>query len=36
VKTRTVNAALDWLRRELLRVNHGAAIPAQRIDGVMQ
>ncbi|MDO8543083.1 MAG: CinA family nicotinamide mononucleotide deamidase-related protein [Opitutaceae bacterium] len=35
VKTRAVNAALDWLRRELLRAQRGGALPTQRI-GVMQ
>lgn len=35
VKVRTVNAALDWLRRELLRAASGAALPARRT-GVMQ
>jgi nicotinamide-nucleotide amidase len=35
VKVRAVNAALDWLRRELLRVAHGAVAPVQR-SGVMQ
>jgi hypothetical protein len=32
---RAVNAALDWLRRELLRAQRGDAIPTRRI-GVMQ
>ena len=35
VKVRTVNAALDWLRRELLRAASGAAVPARRT-GLMQ
>ena len=35
VKVRTVNAALDWLRRELLRAQSGAALPDRRT-GVMQ
>jgi nicotinamide-nucleotide amidase len=35
VKVRAVNAALDWLRRELLRAQSGAATPARRT-GVMQ
>lgn len=35
VKVRAVNAALDWLRRELLRAQRGEAIPARRI-GAMQ
>lgn len=35
VKIRAVNAALDWLRRELLRVASGAVSPV-RHDGVMQ
>jgi nicotinamide-nucleotide amidase len=35
VKVRAVNAALDWLRRELLRVASGAVAPVQR-SGVMQ
>ena len=35
VKVRAVNAALDWLRRELLRVASGAVAPIQR-SGVMQ
>ena len=35
VKVRAVNAALDWLRRELLRAQSGAATPAHRT-GVMQ
>jgi nicotinamide-nucleotide amidase len=30
VKTRAVNAALDWLRRELLRIARGATTPDQR------
>ena len=35
VKVRAVNAALDWLRRELVRAQKGDAIP-QRRTGVMQ
>lgn len=35
VKVRAVNAALDWLRRELLRAQRGEVIPTRRI-GVMQ
>ena len=35
VKVRAVNAALDWLRRELLRAQRGATTPARRV-GVMQ
>jgi nicotinamide-nucleotide amidase len=35
IKTRAVNAALDWLRRELLRAASGAATPGRRT-GVMQ
>lgn len=35
IKIRAVNAALDWLRRELLRVANGAVSSAQR-SGVMQ
>jgi nicotinamide-nucleotide amidase len=35
VKVRAVNAALDWLRRELLRAQRGDAIPTRRV-GVMQ
>jgi len=35
VKTRAVNAALDWLRRELLRVANGSVSPVRR-SGVMQ
>lgn len=31
VKRRAVNAALDWLRRELAKVKHEPAIPARRI-----
>ena len=30
VKARAVNAALDWLRRELLRIANGATTPEQR------
>ncbi|MEO7600253.1 MAG: CinA family nicotinamide mononucleotide deamidase-related protein [Opitutus sp.] len=35
IKVRAVNAALDWLRRELLRVASGAVAPVRRT-GVMQ
>ncbi len=35
VKHRAVNAALDWLRRELVRAQSGAAMPTKRL-GVMQ
>lgn len=35
VRARTVNAALDWLRRELLRAQRGGVTP-QRRHGVMQ
>jgi nicotinamide-nucleotide amidase len=35
VKVRAVNAALDWLRRELLRAQRGGATPTRRV-GVMQ
>jgi nicotinamide-nucleotide amidase len=35
VKVRAVNAALDWLRRELLRAQRGGVVPVQRV-GVMQ
>lgn len=35
VKQRAVNAALDWLRRELFRAQHGVA-PTIRRSGVMQ
>lgn len=35
VKARAVNAALDWLRRELLRAQRGGQMPAHRI-GAMQ
>jgi nicotinamide-nucleotide amidase len=35
MKARTVNAALDWLRRELLRAQRGAVTPPRRL-GVMQ
>ncbi len=35
VKSRAVNAALDWLRRELVRAQKGGAIPLRRT-GVMQ
>src|SRR3954464_3958681 len=34
VKVRAVNAALDWLRRELLRVQRGAATPTRRINAM--
>jgi nicotinamide-nucleotide amidase len=34
VKVRAVNAALDWLRRELLRIQRGGAIPTQRISAM--
>jgi len=34
-KARAVTAALDWLRRELLRANRGAVLPPRR-HGVMQ
>ena len=33
--SQAVNAALDWLRRELLRAQRGQATPARRI-GAMQ
>ena len=36
VKVRAVNAALDWLRRELLRAASGAATTTVRRTGVMQ
>jgi nicotinamide-nucleotide amidase len=35
VKSRAVNAALDWLRRELLRAQRGQATPVRRV-GAMQ
>ena len=35
IKRRAVNAALDWLRRELVRAQNGAAVPQKR-QGVMQ
>jgi nicotinamide-nucleotide amidase len=35
VKSRAVNAALDWLRRELVRAQNGAVPPVRR-SGVMQ
>lgn len=35
VKGRTINAALDWLRRELLRARRGTTTPSLRL-GVMQ
>ena len=35
IKSRAVNAALDWLRRELVRAQNGAANPVRR-SGVMQ
>jgi nicotinamide-nucleotide amidase len=35
VKQRAVNAALDWLRRELVRASQGATVPAKH-HGVMQ
>ncbi|MDB6095166.1 MAG: damage-inducible protein CinA [Verrucomicrobia bacterium] len=35
VKSRAVNAALDWLRRELVRAQSGATAPVRRT-GVMQ
>ena len=35
VKSRAVNAALDWLRRELVRARNGAVAPVRRT-GVMQ
>jgi nicotinamide-nucleotide amidase len=34
VKVRAVNAALDWLRRELLRAQRGATTPARRISAM--
>jgi nicotinamide-nucleotide amidase len=35
VRVRVVNAALDWLRRELLRAQRGETAPSRRV-GVMQ
>lgn len=35
IKVRAVNAALDWLRRELLRAQRGESLPVRRV-GVMQ
>jgi nicotinamide-nucleotide amidase len=35
IRARAVNAALDWLRRELLRAKHGSSTPPKR-HGVMQ
>jgi nicotinamide-nucleotide amidase len=35
VKSRAVNAALDWLRRELIRAQSGATAPVRRT-GIMQ
>jgi nicotinamide-nucleotide amidase len=35
VKQRAVNAALDWLRRELVRAASGTSTPSRRL-GVMQ
>lgn len=35
MKARAINAALDWLRRELLRAQRGASTPPHRM-GVMQ
>jgi nicotinamide-nucleotide amidase len=34
VKVRAVNAALDWLRRELLRAQRGGAVPTRRISAM--
>ena len=34
VKVRAVNAALDWLRRELLRAQRGEATPSRRISAM--
>ncbi len=34
VKVRAVNAALDWLRRELVRAQRGEATPARRISAM--
>lgn len=36
IKQRAVNAALDWLRRELVRSQAGSAAPQPRRTGVMQ
>jgi len=35
VKQRAINAALDWLRRELVRASQGATVPSKQ-HGVMQ
>jgi nicotinamide-nucleotide amidase len=35
IRVRAVNAALDWLRRELLRAQRGQALPVRRV-GAMQ
>jgi nicotinamide-nucleotide amidase len=35
IRQRAVNASLDWLRRELVRAQSGAAVPPKR-QGVMQ
>src|SRR5581483_3016020 len=32
VRSRAVNAALDWLRRELLRVQRGQVTPVRRVN----
>lgn len=34
IKTRTVNLALDWLRRELVRTMHGRELPNRRISAM--
>ncbi len=34
IKVRAVNAALDWLRRELLRAQRGEATPARRMSAM--
>lgn len=34
VKVRAVNAALDWLRRELLRAQRGGAMPVRRMSAM--
>ncbi|MEY3773676.1 MAG: hypothetical protein RLZZ129_456 [Verrucomicrobiota bacterium] len=34
VKVRAVNAALDWLRRELVRAQRGEAMPARRTSAI--
>jgi len=34
VQTRAVNAALDWLRRELMRAQRGASAPARRTEAM--